>query len=99
MKKIAFGFLWFLIIWFGTVIVSGAIVGGVAGYSSTHNNGAERGTGARSDKASEAGRRAGAEFNSKYENIILLGTALLAIGGTIAGVFPGTKSRKDKESE
>jgi len=92
MKKIAFGFIWFIIFWLGALTIGGAISGGIAGAqvdATTASEGYQQGQ--------AAGYEAGAAFGKKYGRIIFIGSILAAVGGTLAGVLPGTRSRPSQE--
>ena len=90
MKRVAIGIVWFVALWFGTLVVGSSIAGGIAGSKVNAVSGADGYT-----KGQVAGRNAGAEFGRNYGSIILFGAALIAIGGTIAGILPGTKRKQD----
>ena len=88
MKRVAFGFVWFLVLWFGTLLLCGMIVGGIAGSkvkAGSASEGFERGQ--------VAGQQAGEEFGRKYGSVILLGALVISIGGTAAGILPGTRRK------
>lgn len=71
MRKIIFGFLWFLVFWFGSLIIGGMVVGGLAG--------------ARVQNAQQgyvAGQAAGQEFGKQYGTPILIGAASGFLPGT-----------------
>ncbi|TAJ91554.1 MAG: hypothetical protein EPO31_15270 [Gammaproteobacteria bacterium] len=94
MKRAAFGFLWFLVIWFGTLVIGGAVVGSAAGSGMEATSMSEA-----FSKGQEAGAAAGAEFGRKYGGVIFLGALVISIGGTILGILPGTKSRKKDSAD
>lgn len=79
-KKIGFGFLWFVAIYIVTLIVCGMVVGGIAGANDPANGYA-------------AGQAAGQAFGEKYGGLVLLLSALAAIVGSALGWLPGTKSK------
>lgn len=92
MKRFAFGLLWFLAFWFGSLIIGGAIAGAIAG-SGVQATSISEGY----SKGHAAGEAAGVEFGQKYGAIILLGALAISIGGTALGVLPGTRPRKKPE--
>ncbi len=91
MKRVILGFVWFLVIWFGTLIIGGAMAGALAG----SQVGASSSVSESYEKGYAAGQQAGAEFASRFGRIIFIGALVIAVGGTIAGVLPGTKPKKD----
>ncbi|MFG6413142.1 hypothetical protein ACG02S_04445 [Roseateles sp. DC23W] len=88
MKRTIFGIVWFVVFWFGSVIIGGAIAGGIAGAQVKPSSLSEG-----FDLGKEAGHTAGAEFAQKYSSHLLIGALILAIGGTALGVLPGTKKK------
>ena len=90
-KKIAFGFLWFVAIWFGSLMIGGMISGSIAGGKA----GAETKSPADAyKKGQEIGQKAGEEFGRKYGLVLLFGAFIIASAGTISGVLPGTDNKK-----
>jgi hypothetical protein len=100
MKRIIFGIIWFIVFWFGTLII-GSIIYGLAGHGSELVN--QSMNAANSDEAYDAGNKighaAGLEFSQKYGRIIRFSSLLLAVAGALTGVLPGTKPPKKKEDE
>jgi hypothetical protein len=96
MKRIFFGFVWFVVLSLGGLVLGGAIVGGIAGANVGSKNFSEA-----VSKGHDAGHAAGSEFGRKYGGVIILGALALSIVGTATGVLPGTKKRKqaDKSAE
>jgi hypothetical protein len=93
MKRVFFGFVWFLILWFGTAMVGGMVVGGIAG-SQVKAGSASEGF----EKGQAAGHQAGVEFGRKYGSMIVLGALVVSIGGTVAGILPGTRPKQPPTS-
>jgi hypothetical protein len=94
MRRVLFGIVWFFIFAIGGLAVGGGIAGGVAGANdaadskdppTTFSEGYRRG--------SIAGHSAGQEFGRKYGRLIVLGSLLFAVGGSVFGILPGTKRR------
>jgi hypothetical protein len=84
MKRIVFGVVWFLVLFFGILFVGSAVVGGIAG---SRTQGQQQGA--------IVGERAGRAFGEKYGTMILLGSLLIAVAGSATGVLPGTRTRED----
>ena len=80
LKKIFFGIIWFVVIYFGICFIVGGIAGFVAGAENPEN-------------ASQAGAAAGAAAVQKYLLFIFLGSIGAVIAGTVTEVLPGTKSK------
>ena len=78
-KRIVFGFIWFVVLYLGSCTITGAIVGGML---------ASRTSGKISN---EEAANAGAGAVLAIREYLLFGTALAAGLGTLAGVLPGTK--------
>lgn len=81
MKRVIFGIVWFVVLWFGILIGGSAVVGGVA---ASKVQGQQQGA--------SAGERAGREFGERYGAVILFGALAVAVVGSAAGVLPGTKT-------
>jgi hypothetical protein len=77
-KKIVFGLVWWVVIFFVASFLASGIAGGIAG-------------GKDPQHAHEAGARAGAEMAERYGAYILLGSAALAFAGAGFGILPGTR--------
>jgi hypothetical protein len=93
MKPVAFGFLWFIVIWLTAAGSGGAIVGLIAEReAATGNNQATS-----FQQGYSIGHEAGARFGHKYGGFILVGALALAVSGAVSGILPGTRRRK-KES-
>jgi hypothetical protein len=80
LRKIIFGVIWFVVIYFGLCLVLGGIAGGIAGANDPAH-------------AHEAGAIAGRAI--VHDNILyILGVAVIvAVAGAIKGFLPGTRSR------
>jgi hypothetical protein len=78
-KKIVFGLVWFVVIFLVSYIVGGII----------YVNVNEIDTSGGIKTAIETGRA----FRAAYLNYFLIGSLILAIIGTIAGILPGTKKK------
>lgn len=83
MRKLPFGIVWFVVLYFAGCMVAGGIAGGIAG-SEKH---------ASVEAAQQAGAEAGAKAVTEYHVYIIAMAALLAAMGCIAGVLPGTRDR------
>lgn len=81
LKKIAFGLLWFVIIYFG----SAAAIGMVIGLLSTPAPGQD---------AFTAAQAATKQAMGVIAPFLLLGSAIVAAMCTAKGILPGTRSRK-----
>jgi hypothetical protein len=79
-KKMFFGALWFVVLWFGMTV----IVAGTAGSIAAANN-------SGLDSSASVGAEAGDKAQDKYGTTILLGSAAMALAGTIGEILPGTK--------
>jgi hypothetical protein len=79
-RKICFGFVWFLILILGTLILGGGVVGAIAGVNDPANSFA-------------AGQAAGQAFGQAYGGMIFLASLIIAVIGSIFGWLPGTKSK------
>lgn len=79
-RKIGFGFLWFIVIYMGSAMLIGAVAGAMAGVNSPEN-------------ANEAGRLAGAAVVESIRIYLFLGAAILAFIGSAKGFLPGTRAK------
>jgi zinc-ribbon domain len=81
-KRVLFGVIWFLLFFLVASVAAGMIAGGIAGARDPQH-------------AAEAGRRAGRELAERWGLFILLGSAVLSVTGTLLGILPGTRARKE----
>lgn len=82
MRKVGFGFLWFLAFWLGTLMIGGAIVGSLAA------------SGAADTKtAYDLSHKAGEQFGIRYSGMILIASLLASVVGSWLGVLPGTAKK------
>ncbi|HEV8538156.1 MAG TPA: hypothetical protein VGR15_04440 [Bacteroidota bacterium] len=82
-RRIVFGFIYGLVLYFAIVIIGSGIAGGIAGANAGVSGG----------DASESGRLAGTEFAQRYRIPILAFSIAFAVIGTVKGKLPGTKKR------
>jgi hypothetical protein len=83
MKRVLMGIVWFIVLYLGVLIIGGAIVGALAGAGQPNPQ-----------QAAQAGRLAGNDFGQTYGALILIGSLLVAIAGSVTGILPGTKKKK-----
>lgn len=81
MKRLAFGFLWFVVF----LVVGMLVLGIVAAPDTSGYNEAVQ--------SYEAGYAAGHEAGQRYGKIIILGALVLSALGTFLGWLPGTRRR------
>ena len=77
-KRVLFGILWFVVIYFAACTIVGAVAGGIAGFQDPAN-------------ATALGSRVGREVVEANKFLILGGSALLSFIGTGTGILPGTR--------
>jgi len=87
-KRILIGLVWFLVIWLAARIVCGAAAGilansQVAHHAASYDHGFNQGY--------SVGQRAGAAFFQQYGLLVLLGSLVAAVVGTMTGFLPGTR--------
>jgi len=82
-RAVLFGFVWFLILWIGSMAVAGMIVGAIAGSKCKD-----------AQEAVRAGREAGRALGKTYGPLFLLGAAGIAAIGSIAGFLPWTRPKR-----
>jgi len=80
MKRFVIGVGWCFLIWLGSLMVAGGVLGAIAGASAGDPT-----TGA------QAGQRVGAEFGRHYGSLLLLGSIAVSVIGTATGWLPGTR--------
>ena len=91
MKRFVFGVVWFVVFWFGGLVLGGSIAGAIAGSqvkASSMSDGYAKGQ--------RVGEEAGAAFGQKFGVAIFIGALVLSIGGTAIGLLPGTKKKQPK---
>lgn len=79
-KKILFGLLWFIVLYFFACIVIGAVAGAIAGAKDPQN-------------AAEAGGQAGARAVEAVRVYLALGSLAMASVGAWKGFLPGTRRK------
>lgn len=87
MKRIFFGFCWFLFFWLGV----GAILAGVMGAIASSEAGATT-----FSEGSAVGQKVGEDLGRKYGRYFLFGGLLVSVLGTATGTLPGTRCRKER---
>ncbi len=80
-RRILFGVVWCVVLYFGACMVTGGVAGAMAGNRDPAN-------------AAVVGRRAGSEAVGALRGYFVVGALLLSVGGTWAGVLPGTRAGK-----
>ncbi len=83
MKRFIMGAGWCMVLWIGSMILGGFVVGAIAGATSGDQT-----------ATVHAGQNAGAAYGAKYGNLALLGSIVVSTIGTVTGRLPGTKSEK-----
>ena len=86
MKRVIFGIIWCVVIYFVACVVAGAIAGGIAGANDPAN-------------AAQAGQEAGARVVGENRMWFVLGAVVVSVVGTVTGFLPGTKSNKKDDSQ
>lgn len=82
MKKVLFGFLWFVVF-----LAAGLMILGVL--SAPDTSGYEGAI-----QSYEAGYAVGHEKGQRYGKFIMLASLALSVAGTVLGWLPGTRSRR-----
>jgi hypothetical protein len=85
LKKIAFGLLWFVVIYFGSAAAIGMVIG-LQSLQSTPAPGQDTYT---------AAQAATTQVMATIVPFLLLGSAIVAAICTAKGILPGTRSRKE----
>jgi len=89
-KRALMGLVWFFVIWFLARVVIGAVVGGITG----GQIGAHAVPGVDNREAlMVAGQNASVQFLQQHGLLVLLGSLLAAVAGTLTGFLPGTRRR------
>ncbi len=78
-RRVLFGMIWFVVLYIGACGITGGIAGAQAGNKDPAN-------------AGQAGAQAGAAAVAPLAKYFLVGSLVLSIAGTAAGVLPGTHS-------
>jgi hypothetical protein len=82
MRKVLFGFVWFIVLYFVGCMGVGGVAGGIAGSRETNRAAAQM-----------AGGRAGGKAVTENYGLIVGGAVTLSILGSGFGILPGTRSR------
>ena len=83
MKRFIMGAGWCMVLWMGSMILGGFVVGAIAGA-----------TAGDPTTTVQAGHNAGAAFGAKYGNLALLGSIVVSAIGTILGGYRGRRARR-----
>ncbi|MBN1909387.1 MAG: hypothetical protein JW818_06590 [Pirellulales bacterium] len=86
MIRLLSGLAWFVGFYFAACFVLGAVAGGIAGANNP-------------EAAAQAGAEAGARIVIENRVYIILGSAVVALAGTLTGILPGTKKKVRKGDE
>ncbi|HEX4147303.1 MAG TPA: hypothetical protein VHY91_27650 [Pirellulales bacterium] len=87
MRRPLFGIVWFLVLYFGSFFVIGAVAGGVAANRYRGNPA----------MAQASAREAAMGFVNNYHAHILAGAGVLTVLGSGAGILPGTRKTREVE--
>lgn len=89
MKRVAMGFVWFLVFCFGISPIFAPLFVAISAHD-------EQGASAQQSPPDtyEVSKKA----SKKFAPFIVLGSIVLAVAGTASGVLPGTKRRKKAET-
>jgi hypothetical protein len=82
--RILMGILWFVALYMGACMLTGAIAGGIAGSRDPAN-------------AYAAGQQAGQQLVLALRGYFLLGALVISVLGTVYGILPGTKGKTPTE--
>jgi len=93
MRRFLFGFLWFIVLWVGSISVTGAVLGGIAGWRVAVGPNPPSSASEGFRKSFDAGHSLGRDFGRKYRAPFALGALAISIGGTAFGILPGTKRK------
>jgi hypothetical protein len=80
-RRIIFGVVWCVVLYFGACMITGGIAGGQAGAKDPAN-------------AAAVGAVAGAKAVEALRVYFLMGALAIATVGTAAGILPGTQVKK-----
>lgn len=82
MKRLAFGFLWFIVFLVTAMIIFGFVVApDTSGYS-------------EAVQSYDAGYATGYEQGQRYGKFVILGSLALSVIGTVLGWLPGTRRKR-----
>jgi cytochrome c biogenesis factor len=84
MRRFLIGAGWCFLLWMGTTMLGGMVVGVIA-VSATDDPA----------RATQAASEAGNAFGLRYGNLVLLTSMAVATVGTLTGWLPGTRGEKD----
>ncbi len=87
-RRVMFATFWFVVLAMALLVAGGGIAGSLAGGQAPPTG---EGFFAGYNHGYQAGAAAGAEFRARYGWVVLTVAGLLAAGGSIAGVLPGTR--------
>lgn len=87
-RRLLFGTFWFVIFSLALLVIGGGIAGAIA---SSETPATGEGFRAGYSRGYETGAAAGIEFRERYGWVVLTIAGLLAAGGSIAGILPGTR--------
>jgi hypothetical protein len=87
LRRALFGLFWFGVLWMALAVIGGGIADSLAPAHSSATASQVQGGEPRKPGSGEAARG----FHARYGTIVLASAALLALGGTLAGILPGTK--------
>jgi hypothetical protein len=90
-RRLAMGCVWFVIFWLGLSVVGGGIAGAVSSRDLVNSPGTAQ---EHFERGYQVGQAAGAEFHRRYGHVLTLMAVVLALGGTVTGVLPGTARRQ-----
>jgi hypothetical protein len=93
MKRVAFGIVWFFVLWLGAGMVGGGIAGVLAQAHTSPPTAAAKTFSEGYSRGYDVGRIAGREFGHRYGALILGGALVVSIAGTVTGFLPGTRRK------
>jgi hypothetical protein len=83
-KRLAFGAIWCVVLYYAATIGTATMAGAIAGYRDPAN-------------ASKAGAAAGTRAVAASQGYILIGSLLISTIGAVAGWLPGTRVQRSSE--